>query len=215
MDKEVKIEARKLFQEWLKLWWENKIQEAISEFMKALTIEEDWSYLNYEIWYSYILLEEYEKAIEYYKKVIKIEPKWFFSVITETYILEKIIDGSLPKENYKKFLKIFDTPIWTVKEWLCEEFLKEYPNFGIMYAIYIETLVFNLNLEKAFNIIEKIDSFDMDIDSKMYIKLSTAIIYILLWDKKKAKECLYWIYRSDTSQDIDAISDFILKNLLK
>jgi tetratricopeptide (TPR) repeat protein len=214
-DKEISKEARLLFQEGLQLWSNNNIEWALIKFKQALIIEENWAYLNYEIWYTYWLLANYDEALKYYKKVMDIESRWFFSVITETYILTKVIDNKYSKEVYKKYIEIYDTPIGTVKEWLCKIFIEKHPGINIIYPIYLETLIFNLNLEEASKIIEKLDWIEIDIDSKMYIKLSQSLYYILLWNKKEAYSCLFWIYRMDTSRGIDNLADYINQNLIK
>lgn len=210
-DKDISNKARKLFQEATEMWQKSKFKDAIIMFIKATEIEPDWSYPYYEIWYSYLLLKDLKKASHYYNECDKREERWFFHLKTDLFIVEETLKWKLSPEPYMEYIQIADMPTWTVRQKECEKFLTKHPEYTPMYFIYLETLLFNLELNKFKKVYEENSQSDFDIDIQMYLRILQIFFWILTGNRKQIDLLLKGIYRSDTSMDIDNIADFILQ----
>lgn len=194
-----------LFFELRKSWKE--ISEILNNLLELLKKYPDWSYLIYEIGYTYALLWDFKNAEAYYNKLLKIEERWFFNAITEHFIINKIISREFDEKLFKIYVNLFDTPIWSILEKESEILIKEYSHFSPLYIQYILSLLINKKLEHLDKIFQNVKLLDLDMDTKAKIKALEYVYHLLKWDKNI--ELLKWIYNNKTSLSIDNLADFI------
>lgn len=80
--------------------YKNSIQQL------GLAAKEDpkWAYPVYDLAYTYMLMNDFEKAHEYYQKVDQMSPRGFFTVKTALYTLNGEKSGKFPKGLYMAYL---------------------------------------------------------------------------------------------------------------
>lgn len=201
--------AYELFWEIRSSWkWVNYILEKFLELYKEYP---NWPYLIYEIWYSYALMWDFEKAKIYYDKLLKLEERWFFNAITELFTINKILSNDFDKNLFKKYIELFDTPIGAVLEKECEKLLTNFKNFSPIYIPYILSLLINKKIEKLDKVFEDINLLELDFDTKAQIKILDYINNLYKWSKNN--DLLKWVYSLKTSMWIDYLADFVLSDL--
>ena len=208
-DKDVDEQTRNIFKQWWDFAVDNKIPEAIEKFKLANRKNESWSYPLYELGYLHMLSNQPEKALEYFKKAYVLEPKGFFSLITDLFVVEQIISSNLPVDAYKDYVDLHDEFIGTKKEEKCVKILNKYPNLGPLYKIYLECLVFNMKFDEAEIVFKEAEKFEMDIDSKMKIKIIKCLFYIMTWYPEKINNELEWISKENSSLETDNLASII------
>lgn len=195
-----------LFMEIRQSWKE--VQEILDELLELANKYPNWSYLIYEIWYSYALIWNIGKAKIYYDKLSKLEERWFYNSITEKFIIEEIISKDLDVSIFSKYLSLYDTPNWSVLEMECEKFINEYSNFPQVYVLYILSLMINRKLDKIDNVINICRDLEKDADTNAKLKALEFLYNLLKW--KRDTDILNWIYSLTTSKSIDSLADYIV-----
>jgi tetratricopeptide (TPR) repeat protein len=80
---------------------------AAGDFEKALALlaraskpAPQWPYPIYDTAYTYLLLDDFDRARQYYKKAVELAPRGFFIAITALDTLERERSGDLPSGTY-------------------------------------------------------------------------------------------------------------------
>src|SRR5690349_245552 len=81
-------DANQLHQEGRTLAQAGKYDAAIAKFKQSMALKPDWAYPYYDLAFTYLLMENWELALEYYHKVDALEPNGFFTAKTAIYALE-------------------------------------------------------------------------------------------------------------------------------
>lgn len=97
-------EAQRYHAEARNLGSQGKYKESLALLEKAMNNEPNWPYPIYDKAYTHLLMGDYQKALEYYRKVDELSPRDFFTTKTAMYTLEGESKGLFPKGLYMAYL---------------------------------------------------------------------------------------------------------------
>jgi tetratricopeptide (TPR) repeat protein len=167
------MNAQQLHQQGRKAGEAGNYQEAIELFEQAHQADPQWPYPLYDIAYTYLLQEEYEKAYEYYKKTEALSPDGFFTTKTALWTLDREQGGDFAPGLYRAYLQ---------SEWLpdnqrlsvLQQMIERYPDFAPAYK---GLLALYRSPETRWDLIEKaLDLDDMDDETYGILIVNKALI---------------------------------------
>ncbi len=80
--------------------------EAIAFFEQAHELDPLWPFPIYDLSYTYLLKQDYEKAIAYYKQCNQMAPEGYYTAKTALWALEKEQNGIFPKGLYLSYVQL-------------------------------------------------------------------------------------------------------------
>lgn len=98
--------AVKLHQQARILGQKGRYEETIEKLTQAIQLAPAWVYPIYDLAYTYLLMQDYDMALIYYKQTDDLAPKGFFTSKTAIYTLEGEKAGLFPAGFYLKYLSI-------------------------------------------------------------------------------------------------------------
>jgi tetratricopeptide (TPR) repeat protein len=167
------MNAQQLHQQGRKAGEAGNYQEAIEIFKQAHQADPQWPYPLYDIAYTYLLQEEYEKAYEYYKKTEVLSRDGFFTTKTALWTLDREQAGDFASGLYRAYLQ---------SEWLpdnqrlsvLQQMIERYPDFAPAYK---GLLALYRSPETRWDLIEKaLDLDDMDDETYGILIVNKALI---------------------------------------
>lgn len=165
--------AQDLHQQGRKAGEAGNYQEAIELFEQAHQADPNWPYPLYDLAYTYLLQEQYEKAYEYYKKTEARAPDGFFTTKTALWTLDREQDGEFAPGLYRTYLQ---------SEWLADDqrlsilqqMIKRFPTFAPAYK---GLLSLYRSPETRWDLIEKALDLDaMDDETYAILLVNKALI---------------------------------------
>jgi tetratricopeptide (TPR) repeat protein len=81
-------------------------EKSLEFLAKASVADPKWAYPIYDMAYTYMLVNNYDKAYELYQKVNAMEPRGFFTTKTAVYTLKGEKEGAFPKGLYMAYLSL-------------------------------------------------------------------------------------------------------------
>ena len=103
---DVPDEADSLHQQARELGGKGKYKEAIALLDKASALAPKWPYPVYDKAYTYLLMQEPDKARECYRKTVELSPRGYFTAITALDTLEREHSGELPAGTYRAYVSL-------------------------------------------------------------------------------------------------------------
>jgi tetratricopeptide (TPR) repeat protein len=79
---------------------------AIAKLERAIQLKPDWAYPYYDLAFTYLLKQDFEQALTYYKKTDALEPLGFFTAKTAIHTLEGEQSGKFPHGIYLAYLQL-------------------------------------------------------------------------------------------------------------
>lgn len=98
--------AKSLHEEARNLGQAGNYDSAIAKLEQAIQIQPDWAYPVYDLALTYLLKQDFDKALNFYKKTDELEPKGFFTAKTALYSLEGEKAGKFPQGLYTVYMQI-------------------------------------------------------------------------------------------------------------
>ena len=131
--------AQQLHQEGRKAGESGNYKEAVDLFMQAHQADPNWPYPLYDLAYTYLLQENYEKAYEFYKKTDQLSPDGFFTTKTALWALDGEQDGDFAPGLYRAYLQsewLPDNQRLSVLQQMMERFPRFAPAYKGLLALY-------------------------------------------------------------------------------
>jgi tetratricopeptide (TPR) repeat protein len=104
--RDVPEEARALHQQARQAGGNGDYMQALALLEKASLLAPHWPYPVYDTAYTLLLLKDFNRAREWYRKTLKLSPRGFFTAITALDCLEKERKGNLPAGTYLAYLSL-------------------------------------------------------------------------------------------------------------
>lgn len=170
-------------------------KSAIEKLNQANKEAPNWPYPLYDLAYTYLLQDDYENALKYYRLTDKIAPKGFFTSKTAIHTLELESKGKLQKGLYKSYLSIQWIENPAEKKEMIKLFVEKFPSFAPAWKDYSNFF----EGKERLNIIEKGLEQNPDIETKGILLINKALVINLNGDFKEASRLLTDVIFDTTS----------------
>jgi tetratricopeptide (TPR) repeat protein len=104
--------------------------KALSLLSQASKEAPEWPYPVYDRAYTYLLMDQADKALEDYRSVVKMRPRGFFTAITAADSLSREKSGQWKSGTYKQYLTLEWVSDASEKKALLEKMVQVVPNFA-------------------------------------------------------------------------------------
>lgn len=186
-DKNIPAEAISLHQEARGLGGQGKYDEGIQKLEAAHKIAPNWAYPVYDMAYTYLLKQDFENALKYYKQTDELEPKGFFTAKTAYWSLKKEAEGAFPEGIYLAFMQIEWKNSEEEKLHIANAIINKFPDYAPAWkVIAAKADDINIRLEA----IKKGLTLNPDAETKGILLINQALIYGVQGDKDSAKNLL-------------------------
>ncbi len=153
-------------------------QEAIRLFEMAHEADPEWPYPIYDMAYTYLLIQDYDQALHYYRRCNEVAPNGYYTSKTALWALEKEMNEDYPKGLYLAFIQL---------EWKGEEerrqilqnIIQQYPDYAPAYKS-LQSLI--ENPETRMELIEKGLTLEADDETYSMLLINKALL-ISFYDK--------------------------------
>lgn len=98
--------ANELHQKARELGSAGDYEAAIETLKQAQELAPWWPYPTYDMAFTYLLMKDYPKARELYRKTLELSPDGFFTAITALHTLDREAEGELPEGTYAAYMMI-------------------------------------------------------------------------------------------------------------
>jgi len=185
--------------------------QAISVLEDAAKIAPQWAYPPYDIAFSYLLQQQFDQALAYYKQTDDLEPDGFYTTKTAIWGLEKEISGVYPPGLYLAYAQV---------EWIREKdrklaILKDISQKFPTYAPAWKGL--GSELEHPDERLKAIESGlacpDIDLETKGGLLIDKALVTQLKGDTSSAKKQLESLLKSQSSISNRELAEFLLSTM--
>lgn len=102
----IPLEANVLHQKARQLGASGDYEAAIRTLAKAQALAPDWPYPTYDMAFTYLLMKDFAKARENYRKTVEMSPRGFFTAITALDALDREANGDLPEGTYATYMTL-------------------------------------------------------------------------------------------------------------
>ncbi|WP_055436623.1 tetratricopeptide repeat protein [Lacinutrix algicola] len=185
-------------------------QKAIENLEQANKEAPNWAYPLYDLAYTYLLQDDYDNALKYYKLTDEVAPKGFYTSKTALHTLEKENAGSLQKGLYKSYLSLEWIDNQTEKQEMIKLLVEKFPSFAPAWKDYSSLL----EGQERLNAIEKGLEKNPDIETKGMLLINKALVINENGDYKKASEILTnVIFDTNSTFGNIEMAKFILNNI--
>jgi tetratricopeptide (TPR) repeat protein len=184
--------------------------KSIELLLKAQELAPSWPYPYYDLAFTYLLQDDYENALKFYRKTDELAPKGFYTSKTALYTLEKESEGKFKKGLYKMYLSLEWINDPKEKLEMATLLVKNFPDYAPAWKEYANLLE-GTERESAIN---KGLELESDAETKGMLLINSALILNNKGEIGKAKEILGEII-FDTNSTFGNIEmgKFVLKSI--
>ncbi len=161
-------------------------EKAIETLNLANKEAPNWPYPLYDLAYTYLLKDDFENALKYYRLTDSLAPKGFYTSKTALHTLEREKKGELKEGLYKMFLSLEWINNPDEKMEMTKLLVSNFPSFAPGWKEY-SNLLEGAERIKA---IEKGLDLDSDIETTGMLLINKALMVDQGGDKEKATEIL-------------------------
>jgi tetratricopeptide (TPR) repeat protein len=205
--------AKSLHEEARKLGQSGNYDLAIAKLEQAIQIQPDWAYPVYDLAFTWLLKQDFDKALAFYKKTDELEPKGFFTAKTAIYSLEGEKAGKFPQGLYTVYMQIEWAGDSTKKLQLAKAIIDKTPDFAPAWKA---LAVLSNSKEEREKAIEQGLSKEPDAETKGILLINKAIILNESGKKEEATKLLgNLIFSSDATTASVEMGKFTLRSITK
>jgi tetratricopeptide (TPR) repeat protein len=205
--------AKSLHDESRKLGQAGNYDSCIAKLQQAMEIQPDWAYPVYDLAFTYLLKQDFDNALKFYKKTDELEPKGFFTAKTAIYALEGEKAGKFPQGLYTVYMQIEWTDDRNKKLQLAKAIVGKVPEFAPAWK---ELAVLSDNKEEREKAIEQGLSKDPDAETKGILLINKAIILNESGKNEDATKLLGdLIFSPDATTGSIELAKFTLRSIAK
>jgi tetratricopeptide (TPR) repeat protein len=157
--------------------------DAITSLTRAAAIAPDWPYPIYNRAFTYLLMEDYDKARIDYARTIKMSPRGFFTAFTAVDSLEKEKRGELPVGTYRLYISLENEADRSRKLEFVRVLLEKVPQFAPGWK---ELAVLSTDKKERLAAIETGLANKPDGETRGMLLLNKAIVLNLNGDREAA-----------------------------
>jgi tetratricopeptide (TPR) repeat protein len=170
---------------------------ANGDFRKALPLLEqahrvapDWPFPVYDTAFTYLLMGEFDKALQFYERTDELSPRGFFTVKTAAHTLRRETAGDLPTGTYLSYLQLewIDGPGEKCRA--VSKLVEAVPDFAAAWKEYASTCCEKNDDDCRLDAIEKGLAADPDEETKGFLIINKAIVLHGRGKKDRAVEIL-------------------------
>lgn len=184
-----------------------KAIEALQEAHKEAT---HWPFPLYDLAYTYLLLDDYENALKYYRLTDAIAPRGFYTSKTAIHTLEKELTGEFQKGLYKAYISMEWIENVQEKKEMAVSLIENIPSFAPAWKEYSNFL----NGRKRIEAIEQGLAVDLDIETKGNLLINKALALHEEGEVNNATKILTAvIFDSDTTLGNLELAKFALNHI--
>ncbi len=129
-EKPINERANQLHQEARFYGQQGKYDLSIQKLSEAIQIEPEWAYPYYDLAFTYLLKNEFDLSLKFYKKTDQLMPKGFFTTKTAIYTLEGEEKEIFPKGLYLYYMQIEWSETEREKLEIAKNITKKVPTFA-------------------------------------------------------------------------------------
>ncbi|HEX6426612.1 MAG TPA: tetratricopeptide repeat protein [Niastella sp.] len=212
-NKSIDPKAKSLHEEARKLGQSGNYDLAIAKLEQAIQIQPDWAYPVYDLAFTYLLKQDFDKALDYYKKTDELEPKGFFTAKTALYSLEGEKAGKFPQGLYTVYSQIEWAGDSSRKLQLTKAIIEKTPAFAPAWK---ELALLSNNKEEKEKAIAQGLSNNPDAETKGILLINKAIILSESGKKEEAITLLgNLIFSKDATTANVEMAKFTLQSITK
>jgi len=202
--------AKQLHNKAIEFGQNGNYEKSIEVLLEANKLAPKWPYPLYDLAYTYLLQDDFENALKYYRLTDSLAPKGFFTSKTALYTLENEKKGVFKKGLYKMYLSLewIDNP--TEKLEMTKKLVSSFPSFAPGLKDYASLLE---GVERE-NVIKKGLELDSDIETEGMLQINNALILENKGEINKAKDILTSIiFDTRSTYGNIEMAKFVLNNL--
>jgi tetratricopeptide (TPR) repeat protein len=168
-------------------------EEAIAFFEKAHNADSEWPYPIYDLAFTYLLLQDWEKSLRYYNQCNQMAPNGFYSAKTALWTLEKEQRGQFSKGLYLFYVQL---------EWMEEsDRIEKLRNILAKYPDYTPAIKSLQSLikdpESRLELIERGLSLESDDETYGMLIVNKALLMTFYDKMSEAKQLLQNLLQSE------------------
>ncbi|NLY00137.1 MAG: tetratricopeptide repeat protein [Rhodopirellula sp.] len=129
-------EANSLHQKGRQLGASGDYDGAIRALAEAQLFAPDWPYPTYDMAFTYLLMKDFAKAREYYRKTVEMSPRGFFTAITALDALDREACGDLPEGTYAAYIALEWVSDPEQKATVVSQMTDKFPTFAPVWEEY-------------------------------------------------------------------------------
>jgi tetratricopeptide (TPR) repeat protein len=122
--------AEELHQKARQCGGEGEFEQAIALLEQAIEKAPHWPYPMYDLAYTYLLMKNTDRALEYYRKTVELAPRGFFTAITALHTLERERRGELPSGLYLAYVSLEHIDDTAKKAHVIRQLAEQVPAFA-------------------------------------------------------------------------------------
>jgi tetratricopeptide (TPR) repeat protein len=126
----IPAEANSLHQKARQLGASGDYEAAIKALDEAQALAPNWPYPTYDKAFTYLLMRDFNKAHENYRKTVDLSPRGFFTAITALDALEQERSGDLPEGTYAAYMALEWVPDPAQKASIVSQMVQKFPTFA-------------------------------------------------------------------------------------
>jgi len=187
-----------------------ELDKVINTLQKAHQQAPQWPAPIYDLAHTYLLLDDTENALKYYRLTDQLAPRGFFASKTAVHTLEREVKGDLKKGIYRAFVSLESVQDPMKKLKMLEALTTQIPTFAPGWKDYANLVQGKLRT----NAIDAGLSVDCDIETEGILLINKAILLKGDGDQKAANELLmHVIFNPQSTLGNIEIAKVVLKKL--
>ena len=195
-----------------KLADEGKGLEQLALLEEIIGLEPLWVPPIYDLAFYFLLQQEFEKSLEYYKKVDEIEPTGYFNTKTAIWGLQKEQSENFPKGLYIAYAQTEWLKDQNRKLYILKEIVDRFPSYAPAWRRLANELVHPNDRLAAVN--KGLECLDVDLETSGGLLITKAIVTRLLGDATNAKNILHEFLKKTNTSSNREIAEFLLNDTM-
>lgn len=191
---------------------EGNYKEGEQKLLKAHEIAPKWAFPIYDLAYTHLLQNNFQKALKYYKLTNELAPNGFFTAKTAYWALQKELDGTFPAGLYLAFITLEWTDSPEEKIQIAKGIVEKFPQYAPAWQLLGNTLN---DTKERLSAIESGLAVEADQETKGVLLINKAIVLNLLGESDNAKDILgKLIFDSNTTLANIELAKYVLSSFV-
>ncbi len=209
---EIPDEAAELHQQAREIGAGGDYDQSIALLLKAHEIAPEWPYPLYDLAFTYLLKQEDEEALKYYRKVDAMEPRGFFTVKTALHALEGEAEERFPRGIYLAYLNIEWTQSPEEQYEIAHELTRAVPSFAPAWK---ELALKTDDVAERLKLLETALELDCDSDLRGNLLANKALCLHAQGDERGAIDILGAMVLAEESEQARQFGAMVLRHILE
>ena len=133
---QIPAEANSLHQKARQLGASGDYDGAIKTLVEAQSLAPGWPYPTYDMAFTYLLMKNFDKARQFYRRTVEMSPRGFFTAITALDALDRESKGDLPQGTYSAYMALEWISDPAQKAKIVQQMTETFPTFAPVWKEY-------------------------------------------------------------------------------